>query len=60
MGSIKELTEWLSRETHGTVDLRYNDSKWCVMVARGNIMVCTHGSVTNDPMDSLHMAIERW
>lgn len=60
MGGIKELAEWLAKETHGTVDLRYTDGKWCVMVAQGNIMVCVHGTVRDDPMDSLIAAIDRW
>lgn len=60
VGGIKELVEWLAKETHGTVDLRYNDKKWCVMVAQGHSMTCVHGTVRDDPMDSLSAAIDRW
>ena len=55
-GLIKALAGYVKR----TVDLRYSDGKWSVLVARGNIMVCVPGTVGDDPLESLMAAIERW
>ena len=55
---IQELMEWLYSKTVGTVDLRYNNHKWSVLVANGNIMMVVHGSVKDDPVSSLEAARE--
>ena len=61
MGGIRELIEWLSRETKGgVVDLRYANGRWCVMVAQANSMRVVPGSSSEDPIDSLNATIARW
>lgn len=60
MAGIEELIKWLAEQTKGVVDLRYSNGGWAVMVARGNIMVCVPGTVTDDPLLSLNAAVERW
>jgi hypothetical protein len=55
---IQELIEWVYSKTVGTVDLRYNDGKWSVLIANGNTMRVVHGSVKDDPISSLEAARE--
>jgi len=56
---IQALMEWLRRETMSNIDLRYNGS-WSVMIARGNLMRCVHGTVTDNPIRSLEIAKAKW
>lgn len=59
---IEALIKWLAEATKtNTVDLRYNNGRWCVMMAhQGNFMSAVLGTVQDDPVVSLTTAKERW
>jgi len=61
MDEISQLTEKLCKRIKSrTVDLRYRDGKWGVMVPWGNTVILVRGSFNESIEAALRYCIDKW
>lgn len=54
------VTELSQKIGETTIDLRYTNGKWGVMVPLGNMMVVVRGSLRASPAEAVQFCLEKW